>query len=132
MTETRSGGGIVLLLDSDRNTRAVFRDALSDAGYLVATASDLGMAVDRLKEMPPDLLIVRPYINSMAGRLAADYLRTKLPGLPVLIVSGYLDDDRIRNMNEVEMFQVFPQPFGRDQLLAKVREVFGTIPKKSA
>ncbi|MGA2146504.1 MAG: response regulator [Bryobacteraceae bacterium] len=130
MAESRSGNGIILLLDSDTVTRAVLRDALQDAGYLVATASDLGVAVDRLKEMPPDLLIVRPYINSMPGHLAADYLRSKQPGLPVLIVAGFPDDDRLNNRNEVEKFHTFPRPFRRDELLAKVRDVLDIVLRK--
>ena len=37
------------------------------------TVGDLGAAVDRLKRMRPDLLIVRPYINSMPGHMAAAF-----------------------------------------------------------
>ena len=131
MTDSHSTHGIILLLDSDSTTRAILRDALSDAGYLVATANDLGMAVDRLQEMPPDLLIVRPYINSMSGHLAADYLRTKLAGLPVLIVGGFPEDDRLKHTNEVQKFSSFPPPFRREDLVAKVRELFHAVSRHS-
>jgi CheY-like chemotaxis protein len=87
--------------------RDVIRDALGSAGYQVLTAAELGSAVDRLREARPDLLITRPYINSMPGQTAADYLRTKRPGLPVLIVSRIMEDDR----NAIEDFHVFPNPF---------------------
>jgi len=66
----------ILLLDSESVMRAGLRDALESAGYLVEMAGDLGEAVDRLAEVRPDLLITRPYINSMPGRMAADYLRS--------------------------------------------------------
>ena len=127
MNDSHSGKGIILLLESDPITRAVLRDTLNDAGYLVATANDLGMAVDRLQEMAFDLLITRPYINSMPGRLAADYLRSKHPGLPVLMVAGFPDDPRLNDLYEVENFHTFPQPFSRDQLLAKVKDVFQSM-----
>jgi CheY-like chemotaxis protein len=113
----------LLLLVSDPLMREVIRDALAEAGYLVVTAGDLGSAVDRLKEMRPDLLITRTYINSMPGRTAADYLRTKSPGLPVLVVAGYMEDDRVRTQNTIEDFEVFPPPFSRKDLLGKVKEV---------
>jgi DNA-binding response OmpR family regulator len=121
----------ILLFDSESVTRAGLRDALESAGYLVVTAGDLGEAVDRVAEMRPDLLIIRPYINSMPGRTAADYLRTKRPGLPVLIVAGFMDDDRIRVQNAVEEFHTFPKPFGRDELVAEVREVLAVVRKKT-
>jgi DNA-binding response OmpR family regulator len=113
----------ILILDSDPIMRAALRDALQPEGYLVITASDLGAAVDRLNEVEPDLLIVRPYINSMSGHLAADYLRTKDPGLPVLVVAGLIDDDRVNVENAIRHFYAFPRSFERGELLAEVKTV---------
>ena len=121
---------VILLLDSDPQMRAVLRDALASSGSLVVTAGDLGEAVDRVNEMRPDLLITRPYINSMPGRMAADYLRGKRHGLPVLIVSGFLDADQTNIQNTVDDFYVFPKPFSRDELLAKIRDVLELARKK--
>jgi DNA-binding NtrC family response regulator len=120
----------ILLLDSDSVMRTVLHDVLQNAGYLVMKAGDLGAAVDRLSEARPDLLITRPYINSMPGRIAADYLRSRRPGLPVLIVAGYIDEDRLNVQNTIEQFYTFPKPFGRDDLLAKVREVLSHTQEK--
>jgi DNA-binding NtrC family response regulator len=121
----------ILLLDSDSTMRTVLHDVLQAAGYLVMKAGDLGSAVDRLSEARPDLLITRPYINSMPGRVAADYLRGRRPGLPVLIVAGYMDEDRLNVQNTVEQFYTFPKPFGREDLLAKVRDVLSHTQEKA-
>ena len=131
MKESSSPDANLLLLDSDSLTRAVLCGALESAGYLVVTAGDLGAAVDRLNEMQPDLLITRPYINSMPGRMAADYLRSKRHGLPVLIVAGFMDDDRATVQNAIEEFHTFPKSFSRDELLAKVRDVLNFIRRKA-
>ncbi len=120
---------VILLLISDPLMRVVLRDALHSGNYQIITANNLGDAVSRLKEIHADLLITRTYIESMAGHMAADYLRTKQPGLPVLIVSGFMDDDRVRDQNAIEQFYVFPEPFGRSQLLDKVATVFDVIRK---
>jgi len=95
MTNFSSSDGTTLLLDSDSVMRAALHDSFQGAGYLVVAVGDLGEAVDRLDEIRPDLLITRPYINSMPGRIAANYLRNRYPGLPVLIVGGFVDDDRL-------------------------------------
>jgi DNA-binding response OmpR family regulator len=112
----------ILLLDSDPLTRTIFHETLERAGYVVVSVGGVGAAVDRLKQMRPDLLIVRAYINSMSGNMAARYLRTWRQGLPVLIVDGFPDDERIDAENELEDFHTFPKPFVRDELLGKVRE----------
>jgi DNA-binding response OmpR family regulator len=131
MKEFSAPNATILLLVSDSAMRAALRDALSDAAYQVIMAADLGEAVARLSETRPDLLITRPYINSMAGNTAANYLRTKRPGLPVLIVAGLMDDDRVAVQNAVGHFHAFPKPFAREELLAKVREVLETVRKKA-
>ena|SRR5579863_1863087 len=122
---------IILLLDSEPVMRAALHHALENGGYLVVTAGDLAEALDRLAETPPDLLITRPYINSMPGRIAADYLRSKQNGLPVLLVAGFLEDDRVDVQNAVEEFHTFPKPFRRDELVAKVKDVLNLIRRKA-
>src|SRR3569832_943861 len=89
----------ILLLISDPLMKDVLREALASEGYLIIVSSDVGAAVDRLRELRPDLLMTGPYINSMPGPVAADYLRTKRPGLPVLIVCVFMDEERVRARN---------------------------------
>jgi DNA-binding response OmpR family regulator len=129
MTDFSPSNIAILLLVSDPLMKDVIRDGLVSGGYQVVTAEDLGVAVDRLREIKPELLITRPYINSMSGQQAAEYLRTKRPGLPVLIVSGFMEDDRVRDKNAIDDFHIFPKPFSRADLLDKVREVLVAIRK---
>jgi DNA-binding NtrC family response regulator len=131
MTNFSPSDVTILLLDSDSVMRAALHDAFQSAGYLVVAVGDLGEAVDRLDEMRPDLLITRPYINSMPGRIAANYLRTKHPGLSVLIVAGFVDDDRLNVQNAIEEFYTFPKPFSREELLTNVRDVLQIIRSKT-
>jgi DNA-binding response OmpR family regulator len=131
MADLSINGTTILLLVSEALMRDVLRDALHSAGYLVVVASEIGAAVDRLRETRPALLITRPFINSMPGQTAADYLRTKQPGLPILIVSGFMEDDRVRDRNAIDDFHIFPKPYGRDELLQKVNEVLLEIRKRN-
>jgi DNA-binding NtrC family response regulator len=122
---------IILLMVADSNMRSALNTALTEVGYLVSAAGDLGTAVDRLKEMHYDLLITRPYVQSMPGHMAADYLRTKSPGLPVLIVGGFMDDDAVTIPNIVDQFHVFPKPFQRADFLGVVKDILTGIREKS-
>jgi DNA-binding response OmpR family regulator len=130
MTDTFANASI-LLLDSDPLTRAIIHETLERAGFLVVAVGGLGEAVDRLRRMRPDLLIVRPYINSMPGYIAARHLRTRSQGLPVLIVDGFPDDERLHVQSELEDFHTFPKPFAPEELLGKVRDVLHNVRERA-
>jgi DNA-binding NtrC family response regulator len=131
MTEALPANSTILLLVSDPLMRTLLHETLERTGYLIVDAGDVGAAVDRLKELRPDLLIVRPFINSMPGHMAANYLRTRCPGLPVLIVGGFMDDERVSVQTAIEDFHLFPKPFAADDLLSKVRDVLRIVHDKA-
>jgi two-component system response regulator VanR len=112
----------ILLLGSEPIGRSVIQELLENAGYSVFPAGDLGQAVDSLKKATPDLLIVRYYIEDIPGYDAATFLRTKLPGLRVLMVSGMIDDDRVLNRMALEGFEVFPKP-ASERCARRAREI---------
>jgi DNA-binding NtrC family response regulator len=116
----------ILLLSSEPVVRLVIAEILERAGYTVLSAEDIGKAVDFLNDATADLLIIRPYIAELTGIEAAKYLRTRSPAIPVLIVAGLIDDDRIENRVTLQRFKVFPKPFTAAQLLAEVKEVLST------
>ena len=120
---------LILLVASDPVVRSALKETLQRPGYIVLAESDIGAAVDRISESVPDLLVIRPYIGTMPGHDAAVYLRKKVPGLPVMIVSGEPEDDRVRNRHEEYGFAIFPKPFDPADLLAAVAEVLAAHPR---
>jgi DNA-binding response OmpR family regulator len=117
---------MILLLISEADMRTLVRDSLASQGYFVEAKGDIGAVVDTLREYTPDLLIIRPYIDSMPGHQAIQYLRTKAPGLRVLMVGGLMDDPGLDY--QIENIHVFPKPFPPEQLLHAVREVLNGEP----
>jgi DNA-binding NtrC family response regulator len=113
----------ILLLASDPIIRKAICDALESQGYSVFAVGDIGLAADRIKEGTPDLLMVRHYVENISGHDAAMYLRGLCPGIPVLMVGGILDDDRLDNRERLQGFEIFPRPFKASELLDKVKEV---------
>jgi DNA-binding response OmpR family regulator len=113
---------MILLLVSDSVARVVIQETLEHGGYSVMPAGDLGTAVKRLSESKPDLLIISPYIEDMSGYDTAKFLRTKCHGLPVLMLTGLMDDDRLEYRLALEGFAVFPKPYSAAELLSKVKD----------
>jgi CheY-like chemotaxis protein len=113
----------ILLLISEPVVRLVMREVLERAGYVVMATGDLGVAVDRMNECKPDLLMISPYVETISGHEAAKYLHSRCPSMQVLIVAGLLADDRLQYRAELEKMAIFPEPFTAAELLAKVKEV---------
>jgi DNA-binding NarL/FixJ family response regulator len=59
----------------------------------------------------------------MGGRQLAEHLTAERPGLKVLFVSGYSDDDVIERGIIQPGSQFLPKPFTPETLLQKVRDV---------
>jgi len=118
----------IMILISEPIVRSVIQETLEHEGYSVIAAGDLGTAIDRLKELTPELLMIGPYVESIAGYDAAMFLRTKCPGLRVLMVGGLIDDDRLQYRMTLEGFDIFPKPFSAASLLEKVKEVLQHTP----
>jgi DNA-binding response OmpR family regulator len=113
----------ILLLSSDQIIRAVLQEVLEAEGYIVLPSGDLSGAVDWLTRSTPDLLIVRPYLSGMPGHEAALYLRTKCHGMRILMVGGFLEDDRLQSRSSVQGIKVFPKPFTAAEFTRKVSDV---------
>jgi len=123
---------MILLLDSEPLVRAVLKEILENAGHVVLATGSLGVAVQELTRCQIDLLITHPYVNNIPGHEAAKYLRTRCrQKLPVLIVAGFLKDDRLQYRATQEGFEMFPPPYTAAQLLEEVARVLkaatGTI-----
>jgi len=119
----------ILVFQSAPVVRAVIREILEHEGYLVRATGDLGIAVDMLRESPPDLLIIDDYVGNIDGHDAALYLCQKCPHMQVLMVAGLPRDQRIAAWTTDENFLVFPEPFAPAELVAKVKEVLAAREK---
>ncbi|MGA2133167.1 MAG: response regulator [Bryobacteraceae bacterium] len=113
----------ILLFHSAPLVRQVIREILEKAGHVVRATGDLGIAVDMVRETPPDLLLIDVYVANINGHDAALYLRQKCPSLRVLMVAGVPSDQRIDVRITNEGFLIFPQPFAPSELVARVNEI---------
>src|ERR1035437_7609296 len=65
----------------------------------------------------------RTYVQGLPGHGDGMYLRTKCLKMWVLMVGGLLDDNRLKNREDLEGFRVFPKPYSAAELLQKVKDV---------
>jgi CheY-like chemotaxis protein len=119
------GSEMILLVDDEPAVRRMAARALEARGYTVLEAGDGLGALDCLRRHPGEVKLVltdviMPVLDGgeLGERLAAEY-----PGIPVLFMSGYTDDDAVRRGLLRPGVPFLQKPFEPATLSHKVREV---------
>jgi two-component system, cell cycle sensor histidine kinase and response regulator CckA len=104
--------------------RALAVRALRSFGYTCHQAHDAGEALRLLDEPGPhvDLVIADVVMPDMSGRDLGDRLGLLRPGIPVVYMSGFTDEDVIRRGMLKEGRPFLQKPFTPHELARVVRE----------
>jgi two-component system cell cycle sensor histidine kinase/response regulator CckA len=119
------GSETILVVEDDEMLRKMAEKMLKGYGYRVLRAGNGDEAVEIAgsHEGPIHLMVTDVVMPGMSGRDLAEQLKSKVPKIKVLYMSGYTDDaiaDHGVMEKDVEFIQ---KPFTREDLAAKVREV---------
>ena len=115
------GGETVLLVEDNVTVRKAAQRILSECGYnvLEAGSGPDALALSEQHQGPIHLLLADVVMPGMGGRDVARQLRTRIPGLKTLYMSGYEHPETETD----EELVVFHKPFTGAVLLGKVREI---------
>jgi two-component system, cell cycle sensor histidine kinase and response regulator CckA len=120
----RQGGETILLAEDEDALRVITRRMLERKGYRVLTASDGRDALRVAAEAGPiDLLVTDVVMPELGGRELYTALRALRPGLRVLYMSGYTDDEMLRRGMSAAGTAFIQKPFETAALLTLMREV---------
>jgi PAS domain S-box-containing protein len=121
------GGETVLVVEDEEPVRRMAARTLSSRGYRVLEAADAEQALAREPEWGPiHLLVTDVVMPGMGGRELATALLGRRPGLKLLYISGYTDDEVIRRGLLDAGAPFLEKPFEAEGLARRVREVLGT------
>ena len=125
-----SAGNIILVAEDNEGVRALTVRILRDAGYRVYEACDGVDALETLRALaePVDLLISDVMMPRMNGSELTAHFQRVQPGTPMLIISGYMDDETGRRTFS-DPGSILPKPFTPDALLSRVKDLIGVPPR---
>lgn len=85
----------VLVVDDDSMIRDFLRLALEHAGFAVDEATDGLDALEKIRQNPPDLVIMDGIMPKMDGFAACQRLRSQeaTADLPIIMLSGRIEDN---------------------------------------
>lgn len=112
MSDQQSGKPIVLIVDDESQSRFLARTALKREGYDVREAEDGLIALSRVEEFTPDVILLDVMMPNMDGFDFCERLR-KMPGkdrVPVLMMTGLDDLESIRRAYQVGATDFITKP----------------------
>jgi two-component system, cell cycle sensor histidine kinase and response regulator CckA len=112
------GGLRVLVVEDDPRVRALMERTLQRLGHQAVTAGTAAEAVrifDRVRP-PFDLLLTDVVLPDRPGPELYGALARRVPGLPVILMSGYSEAALERKGAGLEGAEFLPKPFSPDQL----------------
>jgi len=110
--ETLERQSVILVVDDDMTSRALFRESLIQAGFEVIEAEDGSKALQRFTETAPDLVVMDMETPSPDGLAACAALRRLPQGqdTPVLMVTGRDDVESVNRAFEAGATDFLPKP----------------------
>jgi CheY-like chemotaxis protein len=106
------------LVDDEDTARRPAADRLRELGYVVLEARDGSEALDVLASVRPDLLVTDIGLpRGLNGRQLAEAVRERVPGLPVLFITGYAGTSLPPGV------EVIGKPFELDALARRIQAI---------
>ncbi len=87
---------VVLVVDDQADFRELLSFWLQSKGYAVITAEHGKMAIEQIKAKSPDIMFIDLRMPVMDGIEAIKAIREFNTELPIIIISSYIDDPRVK------------------------------------
>jgi len=122
--DIEGGRETILLVEDDEMVRDYMRVTLSSGGYtlLEAANGEEAIALFQGRDHPIDLMITDVIMPKMGGKDLSDWLAANRPEVKVLFVSGYVDNELLREQRFERGEAYLQKPFTPEAFLRTVRK----------
>jgi len=143
-TDSRTSGGLrtsvmrekhVLVADDERHTRVTLSLVFRRAGFRVTAAEDGQQALDRVAEalrrsQSFDLLVLDIQMPGLTGIELVEALGRLGATFPILLITGYRDQDRAEDLGRKFCVEYAEKPFEPDELMGHVERVLARFERE--
>ncbi len=116
----------ILLAEDDRNLSRSIDILLTLDGHDVISVYNGEEALNKLCQQRYDLLITDIVMPQLSGVDLIDKIRKLNPGIPIMVVSGKLNDPLINQLESAGVQFILPKPINPSRFRKMVEKVFGT------
>lgn len=113
----------VLIVDDDSDFNSLLTDIFEQADYLVTSMTDPEEAIEVFRESEYDVVVTDQRMPEISGEELMKEVKAINAGVPVIMVSGYLENDTIRDLIREGVGGVFLKPLNIFSLLQRTNEL---------
>lgn len=110
----------ILVVDDSISVRKALERILEPHGHVVTVAASAEEALDKLDGATPDLIVSDVVMPGLDGYALAEEVRRGTPGMPLLLISGIVDDEVRARAAAVGAAAVVRKPFTPADLLPAI------------
>ena len=116
----------VLVVDDEELVRCVTQELLGCMGYDAVAVTTGEEAVELVRGgLRPDLVLLDVVMPGMGGIEAFRKLRELVPGIPVLLSSGFTDSRAAAELMDEGLNGIITKPYRMESLSDRIKEVTG-------
>ncbi len=97
----------ILLIDDEPDFTKPMGYWLNSKGYAVDSANDAASGIQKIKDNPPDIVFLDLNMPVMNGIEAIKKIREFNKGIPIIVISAYLDHLQLNEAKEFGISGVF-------------------------
>jgi PAS domain S-box-containing protein len=118
----------ILIVDDEEMLRELLTEQLTEAGYAVCEACNGAEAIEVLKRLQAeqvrvDAVVLDMNMPKMDGARAFAEIRALFPRMPILIATGYAEDEMVQKVVESGANGVLVKPYDAEALFEKLSEI---------
>lgn len=111
----------ILVVEDDAGLQKYLKELLLDNNYSVQIAPDGIAALNSIRNLPPDLMVLDLALPNMSGEAVCMEVRKKYPELPVIILTAKDSiADIVKGLN-LGADDYMTKPFVADEFLARIK-----------
>lgn len=126
-------GELIMVVDDEVPVRKIVTHLLQNRGYRVITAENGAQAVAAVLANKPEVraVLIDMMMPLMDGIDTIRSMRTIACQIPIIVISGYLNDEMQERLSKIKPRAVLSKPFSEAQLLVPLREILDGKPPSS-
>ncbi len=126
LAQTHPAAPRVLVVDDDQDLVDLISDQLLSAGYEVMGLERPESALDAITTFQPQLVISDFSMPKMSGLDLILQIRQTFADLPVIVLSGALDKDKLMSLMPTRLIATLEKPWDKEHFLGICQSAVGT------